>query len=116
MKIVLRKNQKKKKLNLFIYWELEYFTIHPSPESVFIITSRDIYDGVYTNWFNIDNVRREIENYSEKNNLKIDEKNLKLFLKNIEEKGVSYSDKNKSEVQKDVEERNTQGIKIKIIE
>lgn len=115
VKIVLRKNLKKKKLSLFIDWELTYFTIHQSHEDGNVITSRDLTDGSYTNWFNIDNIRREIENYSEKNNLKIDEKNLKLFLKKIEEKGHSYSDKNLSEIMKDVEERNNQGIKIKII-
>jgi len=116
VKIVLKKNLKKKKLSLFIVWEITYFTIHPSYEDDYCITSRDLTDGYYTNWFNIDNIRREIEDYSEKNNLKIDEKKFKSFLKDIEDKGFSYSDKNLSEITKDVEERNSQGIKIKMIE
>ena len=111
----MKKNNKLN--NLFIEWgpSLGYFTIYTSLKEYSSITGRDIDDGSYVNWFNIDNIRREIENYSEKNNLKIDEKNLKLFLKKIEEKGQSYSDKNLSEIIKDVEERNNQGIKIKII-
>jgi hypothetical protein len=115
MKIVLRKNLKKKKLLLFIDWgyALKYFTISSYDED---ITSRQIDDGCYTCWFNIDNVKREIENYSEKNNFKLDEKKLKVFLKSIEVKGLSYSDKNKLEIQTDIEERNKQGIKIKMIE
>lgn len=110
---------KNKKVKLIIDWSLglKYFTIYNEIDEKYdIITDRQIDDGAYTCWFNIDNIRREIQDYSKKNNLKLDEKELKNFLTEITEKGLSYSDKNFSEIQKDVAERNSQGIKIKIIE
>jgi len=111
----MKKNNKLN--NLFIEWgpSLGYFTIYTSLKEYSSITGRDIDDGSYVNWFNIDNIRREIEDYSEKYDFKLDEKNLKNLLKSIEEKGFSYSDKNKLEIIKDVEQRNIDGIKIKII-
>ena len=109
---------KSKKLKLLIDWSLglKYFTIYNTDEKYDIITERQIDDGAYANWFNIDNIRREIEDYSKENNFKLDQKELKNFLKSIAEKGFSYSDKNLSEMQKEVEERNSRGIKVKIIE
>ena len=110
---------KNKKLKLFIDWSLglKYFAIYNEINDKYdIITERQIDDGAYTCWFNIDNIKREIEDYSKENNFKLDQKELKNFLKSIEEKGFSYSDKNFSEIQKDVTERNSQGIKVKIIE
>ena len=109
---------KNKKLKLFIDWPLglKYFTIYNATDEKYdIITERQIDDGAYTCWFNIDNIRQEIEDYSKENNFKLDQKELKNFLKDITDKGFSYSDKNLLEMQNEIAERLLQGIKIKII-
>jgi len=110
---------KNKKIKLFIDWSLglKYFRIYNTMDEKYdFITERQVDDGAYTCWFNIDNIRREIQDYAKTNNLKLDEKELKNFLIDISKKGLSYSDKYFSETQKDVAERNSQGIKVKIIE
>ena len=101
---------------LFTDWALglSNFKIYDSFKTLNLITERTIDENGYTNWFNIDNIKREIESYAKNNNIKFI--GLKETLKNIKDNGFSYTDKTKFEFIKEAEKRYEKGIKIKIIE
>ena len=101
---------------LFVDWSfcLRSFMIYDSYVTMNIITKRIIEEDGYTNWFNIDNIKKEIISYSKKNNIKIG--GLKETINDIHTKGFSYTNKTKHENILSAEEKNKNGIKIKIIE
>lgn len=82
---------------LFTDWGfgLSSVSIYDSYESFNLITKREIDKDGCIQWFNIDNIKREIEEYGIKNNIKI--KGLGETLATIDENGFSYSDKNKND-------------------
>lgn len=84
-----------KKKYLFTDWGfgLSNMKIYDSFESFNLITQREISKNGCIQWFNIDNVRREIEEYGVKNNIKL--KGLHETLRDINGEGFSYSDKDK---------------------
>ena len=91
---------------LFTDWQLglSEFKIYDDFDSFNLITKRTITQGRCTNWFNIDNVKREIEEYATKNNIRI--KGLNETLQSLKSNGFSYTDKGKEKAIKDANERN----------
>lgn len=87
-------NYKKPKYWLFTDWSwgMSEFKIYTSYSDMKIITYRKIKSGNITNWFNIDNVKGEIIEYSKLNNINI--KGLNETLDCIDSYGFSYNDKN----------------------
>jgi len=80
---------------LFTDWGfgMSHFKIYDSYDSFNLITSRDIRKGNHIQWFNIDNIKREIKEWSKVNGVKL--KGLNETLKSIEEAGFSYTDSDK---------------------
>ena len=78
---------------LFTDWGfgLSNMKIYDSYDSFNLITQREISKDGCIRWFNIDNVKREIEEYGIKNNIKF--KGLGETLRDIDAEGFSYSDK-----------------------
>lgn len=108
---------------LFTDWGfgMSHFTIYDSFQSFNPITSRDIRKGNHIHWFNIDNIKREIKEWSKVNGVKL--KGLNETLKSIEEAGFSYTDKDKEKTISQANKQNTNRDKsnpfskeIKIIE
>ena len=91
---------------LFTDWGfgLSEFKIYDSYGSFNLITKRTIRKGRTTNWFNIDNVKREIEEWSKNNNVKI--KGLKETLEGIKSEGFHYTDKGKEKAIEDANLKN----------
>ena len=92
------------------------FTVYTSFKDFKYINSRtvgSVQSEEWTYWFNIDDIKREIKNYEKKYNIKL--KGFKETIKDIQKCGFCYSDKNIEETKKLVEEKNKQGIKIKMI-
>ena len=105
---------KKEERWLFTDWAfgMSSFKIYDSFETFNLITSRTINSGGITNWFNIDNIKREIEEYAKSHpNIKI--KGLKETLGDIHSMGFSYTDKTKK---KDIEINSLSDRNIKIID
>jgi len=102
---------------LFTEWSLglSSFRIYDSYDTFNYITGREIGGGNNVNWFNIDNVKREIELFAEKNNIKI--KGLNETLNDIKSHGFSYKNSEKQQYILDAEKRNKEkGTNIKIID
>lgn len=87
-------NQKKTEYWLFTDWSwgMSEFKIYTSYSDMKLITYRNIKSGNITNWFNVDNIKREIIEYSKLNNINI--KGLNETLDSINSVGFSYNDKN----------------------
>jgi hypothetical protein len=88
---------------------LSHFKIYDSFETFNLITERIIREDSVTNWFNIDNIRREIEEYERLN------PNIKLVglietLNSIHENGFSYTDKDFNETRSEI--KNKRNIKM----
>lgn len=98
---------KQKERWLFTDWGfgMSNFKIYDSYETFNLITKRQISNGEYTNWFNIDNVKQEIENY-QKNHPEIKIKGVKETMQSIKSAGFSYSNSNKDKSQLDADTRN----------
>lgn len=67
------------------------FKIFTSSEDWKLITSRKIKQGEITNWFNLDNIENEINDYAKQHDLKI--KGLKITLNDLKQTGWSYTNK-----------------------
>ena len=92
---------------LFTDWGmgLSSFKIYDSFDTRNLITERTIDQNGRTNWFNIDNIKREIEVYAKDNNVKI--KGLNETIQDLRSTGFSYTDKTKEEYTKDANKRST---------
>ena len=103
---IFKEEKKKKECWLFTDWgfALSDFKIYDSYDSFNLITKRTIDKGGCINWFNIDNVKREIEEYAQKNNIKI--KGLNETIQSIKSKGFSYTDKDKEKTIQEANEKN----------
>lgn len=95
--LTLLLDNKKEVRYLFTDWGfgLSSVKIYDSYESFNLITQREIDKNGCVQWFNIDNIQREIEEYGIKNNIKF--KGLGETLRDINENGFSYSDKDKDD-------------------
>lgn len=103
----MKNNNNKKEVKwLFTDWGfgLSNFKIYDSFDSFNLITKRTITQGRCTNWFNIDNIKREIEEYAKSNNVKI--KGLKETLHDLKCAGFSYTDTTKNSAIKDANKMN----------
>lgn len=91
---------------LFTDWGfgLSHFKIYDSSNSFNLITERTINSGGVIHWFNIDNVKREIEEWSKINNVKL--RGLKETLDGIKSEGFHYTDKGEERAIKDAYLRN----------
>lgn len=98
---------KKEERWLFTDWgfALRNFKIYDSYNSFKLITERKLSDGEYTNWFNIDNVKREIQAYQEKHP-EIKLRGITETLKTLESHGFSYKNSQKKQAQLDADKRN----------
>ncbi len=109
---------------LFTDWGfgLSYLKIYDDFDSYNLITERKIDEKGCLNWFNIDNVKREIEDYAKNNNVKI--RGLNETIQSIKSKGFSYTDKFTKEKaiesadkrNKNRDKSNTYSKEIKVIE
>lgn len=106
------KSIKKDRRWLFTDWSfgLNSFKIYDSFDTFNFITGRTIIEGKNINWFNLDNIEREIRVFGDKNNIKI--MGLKETLSDLKNNGFCYNDKNKNHYILEAEKRSN----IKIIE